>query len=480
MSKAVSLRVAAATALRWSVGARFATQIIRWGATIVVIRLLTPEDYGLLAMTMVVISFATLFNELGAAAVIVRRHDLSPNEIGSLQGLVAALNLSLGIIVFLLASYVSALYGSDITTILRVCCLMFLAHSIGIVQEALLIRAMDFKSRALVETAAQISGAVLTLTLALMGFGVWSLVFGMLATRTLKALGFLRLVPERYPWRLSLADIRPHIGYASTIALQRIVYWIPGNVTVMLIGILKGPAPLGLYNVGKDLAFLPLNKLGSVLNEVGFATYARSQEKIDGVRKALEKSLAFVSFAFIPYALLGAALAPEAVAVVLGERWLPVIPIIQLMIVAVPFRALTVQLSEALNAAGDARAGLRIQLAFAGLTTTCVVAGAFWSIEAAAAGWAVSMPLVHAFALREARRSLGLSLKTLLWLYGRSLSVGIIAAGVVMLARQGLDDLTPLLVFASLTGTGAATGAVCMALLDRQRLSDIISFARAR
>lgn len=480
MSKAVSLRVAAATALRWSIGARFATQIIRWGATLLVIRLLTPEDYGLLAMTMVVISFATLFNELGAAAVIVRRHDLSPNEIGSLQGLVAALNLGLGLIVFLLAPYVSALYGSDITTILRACCLMFLAYSVGIVQEALLIRAMDFKSRALVETTAQVTGAVLTLGLALLGFGVWALVFGMLATRTLKALGFLRLVPERYPWRLSLADVRPHIGYAGTIALQRMVYWIPGNVTVMLIGILKGPALLGLYNVGKDLAFLPLNKLGSVLNEVGFATYARSQEKIDGVRNALEKSLAFVSFAFIPYALLGAALAPEAVAVVLGERWLPVVPIIQLMIVAVPFRALNVQLSEALNAAGDARGGLRIQLGFAILTTTCVAAGAFWSIETAAAGWAVAMPLVHALALREARRSLGLSLKPLWRPYGRSLAVGVAAVLAVLLARSALGPVDPVVAFPLLGVAGTALAVATVAILDRERLLDVARFARAR
>ena len=480
LSKGRSLRVLAATALRWSMGARLATQVIRWGVTLVVIRLLTPEDYGLLAMAMVVISFATLFNELGASAVIVRTPTLSRNEIGSLQGLVATLNLVLAAIVFLAAPFVSAFYGTDITMIVRVCCLMFLAYSIGIVQEALLIRAMDFKSRALVDTTSQLTGAMTTLALALLGHGVWALVVGMIVGRTINALGFLWLVPECYPWRLSPAELRPHVKYAGTMLLQRVVTWIPGHATTLIIGVLRGAAPLGLYHVGRDLAFMPLMKVGSVLNEVGFATYARSQDRMNGVSKALIKSVEFLSFVFVPYALLAIVLAPNAVAVVLGEQWLGLVPILQWMVVALPFRVLNIQLTAALNAAGHAGAGLRVQTASAILTTIGVAGGALWSIEAAAAGWAVAVPLVHVVALREAGRTLGLELRPLLKAYARSAVVGLVGAGAVLIAKPTVAESDPMFVLAILLLAGASAAIVGILAVDRRRFRQIVRFTRAR
>ena len=430
-----ALRIAAATALRWSIGARMATLVIGWAATLVVIRLLHPEDYGLMALVMVVITFATLFNELGASAVIVRTPNLSDNEIGSIQGLVAALNLSLAAAVFFVAPLVSAFYGADITALLRTASLLFVAYSIGIVQEALLIRAMNFKARALVETTAQLAHAAVTLTLALNGFGVWSLVLGLIVARMMKALGFLMLVPQRFPWRLVPGELRRHLAYCGSLTAQRLLYWLPDNVTTAAIGILAGPAKLGLFAVGKDLALLPLGKFGASLNEVGFATYSRAQAKVNGIKHSLEKSIAFVSFCLVPYAIVAAAIVPVAVPVVLGKQWILVIPIIQLILIAMPFRALNTQVLSAINAAGLARVGLQVQLVNSTLLVTFVTGGALWSIETAAAGWTIAMPAAHLFNLLQARRAFGMRVSLVCGYYWRSALIGL--AGLARLIHEG-------------------------------------------
>jgi len=472
------LRVRAASALRWSIVGRIGTQIIRWAATLIVIRLLAPEDYGLMAMAMAVIAFAALFNELGANAVIVRNAGLSREEIGSIQGLVAVLNLTLGGILYAMAPLIAQLYESDVTAVLRGCCLVFPAFAVAIVQEALLIRDMDFRSRMLVETTAQLTGSLTALLLAWLGAAVWALVVGMIVTRMIMAAGFFLLVPERFPWRLDWRDLRPYIGFAAALSLQRAVSWLYVHFTTFVLGTFNSATLLGLYSIGKDLAFLPIDKFGSVLNQVGFATYARSQDFTKGIRRALEKSLDYLIFLFTPYAILGAVMAPIAIEAVLGEQWLAVVPMAQLFLIALPFRAFNTQLAEAFNAAGQAGVALQMHAANAVLALTCIISGSFWSIEGAAAGWAVAMPLAYANNLRIAKSALGLDTRRIMAAHLRPLACAGVAAAVTWSVALSIQLSSALLELAVMMTAGACTLITVMLLLDRTRMIELIRFLR--
>ena len=472
-----SLRSRAATALRWSIAGRLITQVISWASTLVVIRLLAPQDYGLMAMAMGIISFAILFNTMGANAVIIRNKDLSDDEIGSLQGLVAVLNLGLGALIFLAAPVASHFYGTDVTTILRVCCLVFVSYAISVVQESLLIRALDFKSRTLAESTGQVAGALAALALAWLGAGVWALVISMITIRSVTAIGFLYVVKERFAWRLNWGDLRPHAGYASAMLVQRLLGWWPQNFTAVVIGAMRGPEQLGIYYVAQTLAFLPTAKFGGSISQVSFATYALSQERQDGVANALRKSLSFIAFVLFPYSIIGAAWMPVLLPIVLGETWRPAVLSVQLFLLALPFHTMNFQLTIAANASGDAGLALSARLVAAALTTALVIAGGAISVEWAAGGWLVATPVAHFIMIAIINRAVPIRIGALLLIYAKPVAVGVAAAlAAVALQTMTISGYLYLDIAIQLVAS-LAVGTALAFVLDRERFKDIIAFA---
>ena len=468
----------AAAALRWAIFARIGVQIIRWSATIIVIRLLTPNDYGTMAMAMAVVAFASLFNELGVRLVIVRHAGLTTSQIGSLQVFVAGLNILLCLIAMLTAPYASLLYGHDITDVLRICALTFLTYAIGFVQESLLVRVMDFKKRAYAETASQLGGSIVSLLLAFFGFGVWALVVGFLTVRTISAALFYHYVPKRYPWRFRYTDIQPFIGYASGLSLQQFIAWVPTHLIPMVIGIIHNQHMLGFYVVGQNLSFLPLTKFGSAFQQVGIATYAKSQTETQQVTGALRKSLCYLSSIFFPYMFFVIVIAPLAVEVVLGPTWFELTTFIQIMVLALPLRACNLQLIAAVNVIGDTKVGLKINAIQAVLSFTMVIAGSFSGLAGAAFGWALSVPITHALGIWLTRHCLPMGIWDLILAYLRPATVGI---GIVIIIASALpltEQFRPFLQLAIMSVLGVVGFVLLSLIINRSQFMEIVRFIR--
>lgn len=478
-SSSSNIKKLAASGLRWAILARIGTQTVRWAATIVVIRLLTPDDYGMMAMAMAIISLAMLFNELGVRLVIIRHSNLSCSQIGSLQVFVAALNFFLFMLVVLAAPYASLIYDSDITSVLRACSLVFLTYAIGSVQETLLIRAMNFKKRAYAETTAQLAGSLVSLLLAFLGFGVWSLVLGLLTVRIISALSFYRFVPERYPWRFRYADISPFVGYAGAVSFQRILSWVPTHLIPMTLGIIGSQQALGLYVVGQNLSFLPLTKFGSAFQQVSVATYAKSQDKSQNVSGALQKSLCYLGSIFFPYSLFVIVIAPLAVVFVLGPLWVELVIFIQAMVLALPFRSFNLQLIAAINIIGDTKVGLSMSSVQAILPFTMVIAGSLGGgLVGAGLGWAISVPVAHGLCLWLSRRRLPIDATNLAVSYLRSIGVGIGVVIVILGAKKLLVLSHPMLQLAVLSVIGVFSFALLSLLINRRQITDVYRFIR--
>ena len=184
-----SLKRKALSGVRWTVSARLLVQLITWPSTIIVMRLLNPHDYGLVALSSVVVGFVSLFGEPGLAAGLVQTHVLTEETSRAASALIAVLNLFLLAVLVLAAPSIAVWYHEpELTRIIRVASLSLLMTAIATVPQAHLERNLRFREMALALIVGNVVASVATIACALFGFGVWSLVFGVLLMSALRSL----------------------------------------------------------------------------------------------------------------------------------------------------------------------------------------------------------------------------------------------------------------------------------------------------
>ena len=186
----MDIRSKVVSALRWSAASRFFGQLFSWVVTIYVIRLLSPADYGLMAMAMVVVSFLILLNTYGLDAVLVQKNDLDEQVQRQVFGVVIILNLCFFLLVFLGAAPIAALYGqAQLVPVLQVLSLQFLLLIFETLPQSKLEGDIKFAGRAVVDFVTLVLGSLVTLVLALLGAGVWALVWGALVITAARVIG---------------------------------------------------------------------------------------------------------------------------------------------------------------------------------------------------------------------------------------------------------------------------------------------------
>lgn len=175
----MSISIQVITAVRWMAAARFGGQIATWAITIYVIRILSPEDYGLMSMAAVLMGFAMLVNELGLVPALIQAKKIDDYLVRQVFGALLVSNLAFCVVLYVAAPYF-ALFFEDgrLAPIVRVLAIMLPIASIGAVPEALLQRSIEFKGLTVVQFLSMIAGSLTTLALALGGSGVWALVIG--------------------------------------------------------------------------------------------------------------------------------------------------------------------------------------------------------------------------------------------------------------------------------------------------------------
>ena len=186
--------------LRWLGGAKLAGQVFSWVMTIVVIRLLTPADYGLMAIAVLFVHFLMLLNEMGLSSVLIQKAKLDDDVVRQIFALIIIVNVTFFLLLFVSAPLIAGFFDEErLTPMIRVLAVLFLISIFEIIPVALLERDLDFKMKSLVFLGSSVGGGLITLTLAFTGFGVWSLIGGNLASTILKTVG-INMVSPYYHW----------------------------------------------------------------------------------------------------------------------------------------------------------------------------------------------------------------------------------------------------------------------------------------
>lgn len=335
----MSLRAQALSGFRWSASARLASQLITWAITLVVIRLLTPADYGLLAMATVFVAFLAMFSEFGLGAAVTQQADVDERLLRRVFGVILVIHFSLAALLALAAPLMGTFFAEPrVVPVIRVLSLQFVVAAFAVIPDAQLQRRMEFRNRSLLDLSGAIVASFTTLAMALAGAGVWALVAGSMLGLTWKTIGINWFAPFLHWPAFSVKGMRSLLRFGGHITAAQVFWMFFSQVDILICAKWLGNEVLGFYSVAMHLASLPNQKISGLVNQVAFPAFSRMQHDHHKVGTNVLLGARILSFFAFPVLWGMSSIAPEIVEVILGAKWTPSAVPLQVLALIIPLR----------------------------------------------------------------------------------------------------------------------------------------------
>jgi O-antigen/teichoic acid export membrane protein len=463
----MSIERQAIAGLKWSAAGKVLSQTFSWVVTLVVLRLLSPGDYGLMALSSVIITTIAAIAELGLGASLVQARDVAKEELARAAGTLFIVNIGCALALVVIAPLLADWFALDpLTNVVRVAALQFVFNAIDAVPQSMAYREMRFKWLTGIDLAAAVTTSAATLVLAFAGAGVWALVLGSLSGGALRSFLLVTLGTAALP-QFSLRGMSGHLQFGGAVTAGRVLWQLAQQFDVIIVGRVLAQEAVGLYSVAVQLANLPIYKAMSIINQVAFPTVSRLQDDRPRLQARLLEAIGLLFFAAIPLLWGLSSVAPEFVEVVLGEKWQAITFPLQMVSCIAPLRMLAAVLSTATAGVGRADLDLLNTLVLLVVLPLAFLCGVQWGVDGVAASWLVAVPLAFALNWGRTHRSLGLRLRQIARAGRAPMIAGLMMYAAVLGCRWLLGDLAPLFRLPILIAAGAAAYLAMISLLDR-------------
>lgn len=310
-------------------------QLLVFASMLVLVRLLEPQDFGLVALASPFLIALLYLQESGLGSALIYRRGDPAQAASTVLVYSPAVAIALYAAAFVAAPMIARLFEEpDFSAVLRVLALLLVIRSFAVVPGALLERDLRFATRAKVELGAAVAQSGVSIVLALTGFGVWSLVVGQLVGAAATSTFYWLNTPLRpNPRQASVLTLRELIGYGRFVSAGNILNLANTTVDSLIIGRVLGAAQLGYYSVAFRLANMPVTVISNIVGRVMFSVYSSLQGDIPTVRRAYVQNLQRIAILALPLSVALLIAARPIVLSLLGEEWSPVIVPLQLLAV---------------------------------------------------------------------------------------------------------------------------------------------------
>jgi lipopolysaccharide exporter len=304
-------------------------------STVILTRLLSPDDFGLMTLGLFIIYFEGLSDFGVGAAVIYRQQD--DQEIEDRTSSIAFIfnvmwGFLLAALVYFCAPEIALFFHeSRVLPIIQVLAASFIITSLGNIHEARLRKALLFRRRFIAEVAKSLAKAGISIGLALNGFGVWSLVWGQLAGSVIATTSYWMLSGWHPTWTFDIRIFRSLLGYGSQIATVLLLGTLIQNLDYLLIGRRQDAAQLGIYTMAFRLPELVILNICTVISPVLFPAYARLHHDKKALQTAFLSTTRYISLISFPLGIGTAIISPDFVRFFFTERWEAAIPVMQVL-----------------------------------------------------------------------------------------------------------------------------------------------------
>lgn len=437
----MTLRAQVLSGLRWTVSARLLSQLITWAITLVVIRLLTPADYGLLAMASVFIVFFSMVSEMGLGSALVQKTTVDDRELKGVFGLVLLVQFAIAGLLVAIAPLIAAFFGEPkLVAIVRIMALQFAIAGFAVIPDALLRRAMEFRKRSILGLTSALIGGMTTLALALAGAGVWALVAGTLCAGLWRTVGLHFLAPFLAWPAFSLAGIQAILRFGGHLTASQLLGFFYKQADVVIAGKWLGKEALGVYSVALDLASLPNDRISGLINQVAFPAFSRMQSDVGAIGQKLLYGVRVLSLGAFPILWGISSVAPEIVAVILGPKWGDAAVPLQVLALAMPLRMIGHFLPNATLGIGRSDITFRNALLGALLMPVAFLIAVNWGIIGLSVAWLAGWPLLLLQNITRSAPALGLRVSDFLAALARPALAASIMYAAVLVTRTLIPD----------------------------------------
>lgn len=307
----------------WSLIERFGTQGVQFLVMLVMARLLSPNDYGVVGLLVVFVSIAQAFVDGGFSQALIRKKDRTEIDNSTVFYFNIVVSVVIYLIFYLFAPYVSVFYNMPtLTPFMRVICLSIIINAFGVVQRALFNANIDFKAQAKASLIAIVISGAIGISLALRGFGPWALVWQQLSNLIVNTL-FLWIYSE---WRPLLAyswkSFNELFSFGSKLLATSLLNAIYNNIQTIVIGKLYSAKSLGLYSRAAHFADLPSQQFTSVFMRVTFPVLCKVQDDMERLSSVYRRMLRVSAYIVFPLLIGMAAVAHPMIEVFIGKQWI--------------------------------------------------------------------------------------------------------------------------------------------------------------
>ena len=351
----MTLAKKAAYGIAWVTLSTMLIRVFNFVTKIILARLLAPADFGLLAIGLLTINSMGLFRDLGFGAALIYKKDDSDHTAANTAFILLPIVASLLFVLsYLSAPYIALFFDNvAVESIVRVLALTFIISSFGTIPSMLLEKELEFRKKLLPETVPAAGYACVTIGLALHGYGIWSLVYGQIVSAVLMSVLIWMVSDWRPTFRFDREVAGELFGYGKHIMGASVVIFLITNIDDAIVGRMLGMEALGFYTIAYTISNLPATQITHLVSRVMFPVYSKLQDDQDALRNAYLKTLKYVSMLSIPAAFGIFVIAPDFVSVVLGDKWMPAVPALQVLCIFGMIRSIKATFGPIFQATGN-------------------------------------------------------------------------------------------------------------------------------
>lgn len=319
----------------WSGIQNIANQGIHFIITVIIARLLTPEDYGLVAMLAIFYALAQAFIDSGLSGALIQKKNCTEKDYNSVFIFAVVVSSVLYAILFLCAPLIAKIYNNDLLiTLSRVYLTCLVINAIGIVPMTIMHKELQFKQFAYITTAINIFAGAVAIAAAYCGLAYWALVFQILITSVLSTIAYYVRTRWKPTFQFSIESFKSMISYGFPVMLTSIVHAIYNNIYSLVIGAKYESRELGLYNRAYSFSCLVPTTFSNFTMRAMFPVLARIQDNLDELRVKVLEMLHLSLYVVVPvnvYLIFNSA---DVIKIVLGDKWLELVPYLSILCIS--------------------------------------------------------------------------------------------------------------------------------------------------
>lgn len=316
--------------LIWKFAERSGAQAIQFVVSIILARLLTPSDYGLIGLITVFLAVATVFAQSGLGQALVQHKNIDKTEFSTVFYFSLVFSAVLYAVLFFCAPFIARFYKEPmLAAVIRVLGITIIIGAVNSVQQAYVQKTMQFKRFFYSTLSGTVVSAIVGIAMAYAGFGVWALVWQQIANQLINTIVLWFTVKWRPTLDFSASKAKNLFSYGWKLLCSSLLDTVYNNMYSLIIGKFYSTADLGYYNRGKNFPVLIIQNINSAIDSVLFPVLSDAQDDKVRFKAMVRRSIVTSTFIIFPCMAGLAAVAKPLTLLLLTEKWLPAVPFIQ-------------------------------------------------------------------------------------------------------------------------------------------------------